>query len=241
MAEIFLVRHGQAGQNALKDAHHGHFESAYDQLSDLGRRQAEETGRALARRGQAGAPVFHGPLRRQSDTAAAIVTGLQSAESTVDDAWREFPFGDMLAPWLRAEPERAERLSKAWGGHLQPAEKAAVNRELFTAVSQWSEGEDFIAFRDTVRAGLHRVARVALDKGSAVVVSSGGPIALCAAEVLPGAPWMTLMRTIANASITVLGIGEGDDGPRISLRSLNEFAHLDEPAQDGSRPLRTLG
>lgn len=244
MSEIYLVRHGQAGQNALRNAHEGRFEDDYDNLSDLGRRQAVATGRSLVARGQTGVPVIHGPLNRQRDTAAAVASELDSPTPTIDDAWKEIRFGDMLAPWLREDPERAGLLAQAWKGKLAPEKTSAVNRQLFTAISQWSDGEKFAAFRDTVRSGLDRAAQVALDrgdKGSVVVVSSGGPIALCATEALPGAPWMKLMRTIANGSVTVLGVKDGSHGPKVSLRSLNEFAHLDEPAVDGSHPLRTLG
>lgn len=241
MAEIYLVRHGQAGQNALTNAHEGDFENDYDNLSDLGRRQAVVAGRSLVTRGQTGTPVIHGPLNRQRDTAAAIAAELSSEPPTIDHAWREIRFGDMLAPWLRDNPQRAGQLAQAWKGQLAPAETALVNRQLLTAISQWSDGEEFAAFRETVRAGLDRAAQVALEKGSVVVVSSGGPISLCATETLPGTPWMTLLRTIANASVTVLGVKDSDHGPQVSLRSLNEFAHLDEPADDGSHPLRTLG
>jgi len=110
------------------------------------------------------------------------------------------------------------------------------------AITDWSAGPDYGAFRQTVRTGLFTAARLALDTGSVAVVSSGGPISACVAEVLPGAAWNTLIATVLNASVTVLGVTPGPDGtPRITLRSLNEHSHLDQIASGGGHPMRTFG
>lgn len=241
MSAIYLVRHGQAGQDALDNASDGGFEAAYDRLSDLGRRQAGTVGRALAQRVPARTPVIHGPLVRQRDTAAAVAAALNSATPTVDDAWKEIRFGDILTPWFKENPGHTETLKQAKAGTLSGARVDEANRELMDAIKEWTTGSDFEDFRATVRTGLSTAAEVALEAGSVVVVSSGGPIAACVAEALPGAAWSALLPTILNASVTVLGVRHGvDDAPCLSLRSLNEYAHLDRVAPDGSSPMRTL-
>jgi broad specificity phosphatase PhoE len=242
MSAIYLVRHGQAGQDALDNASDGGFEAAYDRLSDLGRRQAGTVGRALAQRVPARTPVIHGPLVRQRDTAAAVAAALNSATPTVDDAWKEIRFGDILTPWFRENPGHTEALKRAKAGKLPRAQVDEVNRALMGAIDEWTTGSGYGDFRQTVRAGLFAAADVASETGSAVVVSSGGPIAACVAETLPGASWSDLISTVLNASVTVLGVGTGVDGaPRLSLRSLNEHAHLDDLDEEGRHPLRTFG
>ena len=242
MAVIYLVRHGQAGQNALDSAADGGFEAAYDRLSALGRRQADVVGRALAERVPQHTPVIHGPLVRQRDTAAAVAAALDSPEPTVDDAWREIRFGDILTPWFRENPGHAGALKRAREGKLPRPEVDEVNRALVDAISDWTAGPEFGAFRERVRTGLFAAADAALDTGAVTVVSSGGPIAACVAEVLPGATWITLITTVLNASVTVFGVTPGPDGaPRLTLRSLNEHAHLDQLDGDGRHPMRTFG
>lgn len=242
MSAIYLVRHGQAGQNALDNASDGGFEEAYDRLSDLGRHQAETVGRALARRVPAHTPVIHGPLVRQRDTAAAVAAALDAVTPTVDDAWKEIRFGDILTPWFRENPGHTEALKRAKAGKLPRAQVDEVNRALTDAIDEWTTGPEFGDFRQTVRTGLFAAADLALDAGSLVVVSSGGPIAACVAETLPGASWSDLISTVLNASVTVLGVKPGVDGaPRLSLRSLNEHAHLDGLDAEGRHPLRTFG
>jgi len=113
MAVIYLVRHGQAGQDALDSATDGGFEEAYDKLSSLGQRQAQAVGEALALRAPQHTRVIHGPLVRQRDTAAAVAAALHSPTPSVDDAWREIRFGDILTPWFQANPGHADALKRA--------------------------------------------------------------------------------------------------------------------------------
>ncbi|WP_161972281.1 histidine phosphatase family protein [Corynebacterium neomassiliense] len=240
MSVIYLVRHGQAGQNALDNATGGGFEAAYDRLSELGRIQAEATGRALAERTPQGTPVIHGPLVRQRDTAAVIAEALGSPPPCVHDAWREIRFGDILTPWFRERPDIVADLGKARAGLLPRPQVDRVNRELTDAVGRWADGPEFPAFRRRVRAGLQDAARTAADTGALVVVSSGGPIAACVAEMLPGVRWTTLLMTVLNGSVTTIGVTP-EAGPGMRLRSLNEHAHLDRQDGKGGHPLRTFG
>ena len=75
MPIVLLVRHGQASFGG----------DDYDQLSELGRRQAELTGRWLRDRGLRRPVAVHGSLRRQRDTAAlALAAAGQAVEPWID-------------------------------------------------------------------------------------------------------------------------------------------------------------
>src|SRR5690606_28693520 len=65
MGTLYLVRHGQASFGA----------DDYDQLSDLGRRQAERLGQYWASRGLHFDAVLTGSLRRHVQTWAGIASG----------------------------------------------------------------------------------------------------------------------------------------------------------------------
>jgi broad specificity phosphatase PhoE len=65
MGQLFLVRHGQASLGSHD----------YDQLSDLGHRQAERLGHYWRERDQQFDAVVIGGLRRHAQTWAAIAKG----------------------------------------------------------------------------------------------------------------------------------------------------------------------
>ena len=62
MGTLYLVRHGQASFGAAD----------YDQLSELGQRQAERLGAYWAERGQGFDAVLMGSLKRHAQTWAGI-------------------------------------------------------------------------------------------------------------------------------------------------------------------------
>ena len=62
MTDITFIRHGQASIHS----------NNYDQLSDLGWKQASLLGEALKEQGFQADHVFHGSLRRQRETYEAI-------------------------------------------------------------------------------------------------------------------------------------------------------------------------
>jgi broad specificity phosphatase PhoE len=78
---IYLLRHGQAGT----------FMKSYDQLSDLGKRQAEESGSNLKKKLSRKAILVHGSLQRQEETASFLCRGLDlELERRVDSGFNEF-------------------------------------------------------------------------------------------------------------------------------------------------------
>lgn len=203
MGRILLVRHGQASWGAAD----------YDVLSTIGEEQAAVVGAALA--GLAPDVVLHGTLERQRRTAElATHAAGWTATPTVDDRWNEMDHLAVLAAHpqpFEGEPDRQQ--FQAW----------------FEAATQrWSGGghdheydETYPEFLQRVRDGLADLE----DAGTAVVFTSGGPIAAVATGLLDAGltTYGRLAPVVVNTSVTRLVSGRRG----ITLVSFNEHQHLD--------------
>ena len=211
MVLVLLVRHGQASFGA----------DDYDVLTEAGLEQSRILGRSLAGQGLAPAAVVHGRLRRQRDTAAAIVGGGGWAVTPeVDEGWDEFDHVGMVA---------------RGGTPGEDVTDPRVFQRLFDEVTvRWSSGGHDEEYDEPWPAFLRRTDG-ALDRafaraGLTVAVSSGGPIGVvCARMIDPVAPpdavarlWRSFSTVTVNASVT--RVLEGPSGRR--LLSFNEHAHL---------------
>jgi broad specificity phosphatase PhoE len=206
MGQVLLVRHGQASWGA----------EDYDVLSPLGEQQSEVLGQALARLMDGAEPdrLVHGTMQRQRRTAelAAKAAGW-SVDPAVDERWNEMDHLAVLALMPRdfeGEPDRAQ--FQAW---------------FEAATGRWTSGshdddyaESFPAFRARVRDGLEALA----EAGTAVVVTSGGPISAVTADLLAaGTPtYERLAPVVVNSSVTRVVSGRRG----LTLVSFNDHAHL---------------
>ncbi|MCW2757561.1 MAG: hypothetical protein JWO46_1307 [Nocardioidaceae bacterium] len=215
MAQLLLVRHGQASWGA----------DDYDVLSETGWEQGRVLGRALAARGVAPTYAVRGTLRRHRETADAVGEGLLLPEVVVDAGWDEFDqdslFGQVPVPWEGREPERGE--FQVW----------------FESVTErWTSGradadytETFTAFVERVTSALRRTADAA-GSGTAIVLTSGGTISVVTAGLLGaelddlgrGALWRRLNPVCANSGVTKVVVG----GRGMTLVSFNEHTHLEQ-------------
>lgn len=217
MGVLFLVRHGQASFGA----------DDYDVLSETGWEQARALGAWLEERRAVPDVILRGDMRRHRETAQSMVTGGGwGAPVEVDPGWNEFDHLGVLA----AYPDIAQ-------GH--DPDRREFQQIFERATARWTSGEfdadypeAYAAFVARVRAALERAATRAGRGGTAVVVSSGGPIALaCAVLVDPtGSDPATLARlwsrfntVVVNSSVTRVVVGS--TGPR--LLTFNEHAHLE--------------
>ena len=202
MGQLLLVRHGQASWGAAD----------YDVLSAAGEQQAEVLGRALA--GIAPDLVVHGSMLRQRRTAEiAVEAAGWSAEVSLDERWNEMDHLAVLARQPQdfdGEPDRQQ--FQAW---------------FEAATTRWTSGghdddydESFPAFRSRVAAALADLA----EAGTAVVVTSGGPISSVTAELLAAdVPTYTrLAPVVVNASVTRVVSGRRG----LTLVSFNDHQHL---------------
>lgn len=216
MGTLYLVRHGQASFGA----------DDYDQLSELGQRQCQALGQALAQRGLEPAAVLLGTLRRHQQSWQALATGLGPAlrpsprrpgqGSTSTTVWRSCrPLGEPLPP------------------HDSPEGFKAHFRRLRQALTAWMAGEitphgmpRYLDFRAGVLQALshaqsHHVGQAVL------VVSSGGPISTAVAHVLGAgaSAAIDLNMRLRNSSLTELVFS----AKRMELLAFNTLPHLEAP------------
>ncbi|GAA1938244.1 histidine phosphatase family protein [Nocardioides hwasunensis] len=214
MSSILLVRHGQASFGAAD----------YDELSPTGHEQARVLGAALASRGVAPDVVVAGGMKRHSQTATGVLDGSGwTTEVAVDAGWDEFDHVQVLAVHDRPTSVEGE------------TGRVAFQRWFEEATLSWTSGghdgaydEPFAAFTDRVGASLARLTDSLPRKGSAVVVTSGGPIAWAVATLLADDPavrtglWLRLNPVSVNSGVST--VVRGSRGT--TLVSFNAHDHL---------------
>jgi broad specificity phosphatase PhoE len=206
MPIVLLVRHGQASFGA----------EDYDSLSDLGRRQAELTGRRLATAGLRRPVAVHGSLRRQRDTAtlALAAAGIEATPRT-DPRWDEYDHIDLVRRYASAQ------------GAPEPRTSREFQVVLDAALTAWVEHGDaggWPAFTGTVGDALRDLV-AGLDAGQdAVVFTSAGVVAtICAGLLGAGAPGLVALNRVAvNGAVTKLAAGRSG----LALLTFNEHSHL---------------
>ncbi len=207
---LLLVRHGQASWGA----------EDYDVLSDVGVAQARALGRSLAERGLAPDRVVHGSLRRQRETARLLADAAGWTDPLDEDRdWDEMDHHQVLArqPHTFAGDRPTRQEFQAW---------------FEAATSRWTAGdhdheydESFAAFGERVGTALDRVAATLPDSATAIVVTSGGPIARLTAGLLGGDVDLhsLLAPVVVNASVTKVVLGARGR----TLVSFNDHSHLE--------------
>jgi broad specificity phosphatase PhoE len=223
MGVLLLVRHGQASFGA----------EDYDVLSEAGVAQSTRLGEALAAQGLSPSAVLHGTMRRQRDTAQAMVAAAGwDVELETDPRWDEFGHLGVIAAYAAlpgAEPVAHD------DGEL---DRRSFQHIFEQATTRWASAahddeydESYSAFVGRVDEGLREVAQLCESGSNAVVVTSGGAIAavcarLVAVDASPGelSPlWQRFNAVLVNAGVTRVLVGSS--GPR--LLSFNEHSHLD--------------
>ncbi|HTP61159.1 MAG TPA: histidine phosphatase family protein [Burkholderiales bacterium] len=216
MAELILVRHGQASFGA----------EDYDKLSDLGWRQSRWLGEYFAERGAAFDHVVRGSLRRHAETLAGIAEGMGRALGGTEDP--------------RLNEYQADVLLRAHTGK-DAFQKEGDRREHFrvlrSALYAWTDDSlelapehRFEVFREGVRGAL---ADMRQHPGRRILaVSSGGPISTILCEVLgmPARGVVDLNLQTRNTGVSELQAGAS----RIHCVSFNNVPHLDRPDRAGA-------
>jgi broad specificity phosphatase PhoE len=209
VAVIYLVRHGQASFGA----------DDYDNLSPLGERQAERLRSVLQPIGPD--LVQSGSMRRHAQTAT-----LAGFTPEVDRGYDEFNHDQLILAHTPAYRDRTLMLAEL----TRTGDTKRAFQDLFTAATQrWIDGgdgydESFQAFADRSEAAVRRTA-ARLGKGeTAVVFTSGGPIAVVVSRLLSGGDglWTKLNPVTINTSITKVVSGRRG----LTVISYNEHIHL---------------
>lgn len=203
MGQILLVRHGQASFGT----------DDYDVLSTRGVEQARLLGRAYA--GLSPDVVVHGELRRQRETAAiAAEAAGWTAPLRVDPRWDEFHLAGSAVRMASRKEDSREAFQRWY--------EAATDRWL--AGDHEPGDESWVDFCSRTSAALADLSAA----GTAVVFTSGGPVAALVAGLLDGgaASYRRLMPVMVNASVTK--VVQGSRGT--SLISFNAHEHLPREA-----------
>ncbi len=168
MAELLLIRHGQANAAATD-------ETSYDRLSPLGRQQAVWLGEWLQTTGLSFDRVIHGSLSRQRDTASLAF----GREAVVDARWDEISYFILSTVYHEHHghlaPEEAEDFADYFAGLMATWSVDALPN----APERWAD------FRARVMAALEDQAAMG---GSAAIVTSGGVIGMAVAAALDLGP-----------------------------------------------------
>jgi broad specificity phosphatase PhoE len=188
LTTVYLARHGQSDWNAA-----GRFQGHSDRpLTARGLRQAEKLAEELAADADLTA-IYTSPLRRASDTAAAVGARL-GLEPVPLEELREVDVGSW-AGLTRAEVE--ERFPDGFRRWLDGGEG-------------WEDGESYTGMSDRVLGALFRVA-AAHPEESILLVSHGGPIRaiLAATAGMDVHGYRKLERVEPNAGLSRVGVEDG--------------------------------
>jgi broad specificity phosphatase PhoE len=221
MPSVLLVRHAQASFGA----------EDYDVLSEHGRRQVEVLAADLRRRGIRVDAVLSGDLARQRDTAAPLAAAAGCAVE-LDACWNEYATADVLAHHSDS-PVREERQPRDATPPVSSREfQAILERALHAWIAAGAggpAGEPWPAFAGRVEAALRDlVARLGPGR-TALVCTSGGPLAAACVALLdlPAPAFVAFNRVTVNTGITKVVSGRGGT----TLVSFNEHAHLEQGAR----------
>ncbi len=215
MGRIILIRHGQASFGA----------SDYDRLSELGKKQAEITGRFFANADIHFYAAYSGTLKRQKQTAEIV---LNSGTVQTAEAFDEYDFMAIIRSQI---PD----LSKHDPDLLKESDNIAINDAVFEKyfgkiMKRWASGVDdkpgvetFSHFTQRVISGIKTVAADNPGKTTAIF-TSGGVIGMALHAVLNIAPWEALKSAwlISNCSISSIVFNEKG----LTLETFNSMAHL---------------
>ncbi len=165
MSHITLIRHGQANSTATDEA-------SYDKLSDLGHQQASWLGGYLRDTAIHHTRLYTGTLRRHVETASGMNTEIDPIRDARLNELEYFTLASLL--------EEQHNISF-------PHEQGQFTHHLPTVFQYWKDGkiegapETWDSFHTRIEDALREMAD---GKGPALVVTSGGLIAMVMAQAM---------------------------------------------------------
>jgi broad specificity phosphatase PhoE len=219
MGNLYLVRHGQASFGAAD----------YDNLSELGHKQAERLGAYFKQKNMQFDAVITGTLRRHMQTWQGIAKGAGFAHEPLQ--WPGLNEYDSEAVIGAIHPVKLEKpdTPEMYRHHF---------RLLKDGLTQWMNGvvspvgmPSYVDFQQGVVSALDHVRKNHSEKssektGNVLIISSGGPISTAVGHILGTTPETTieLNLRIRNASITEFAFTP----KRHMLVTYNTLPHLEE-------------
>jgi broad specificity phosphatase PhoE len=238
MAEILCVRHGQASFAT----------DNYDQLSELGYRQASLAGEYFVKTGVVFDRIYAGTLKRQIQTAESVIAvyrknNLPIPELECDARWNELQTElqlDVLVPHvMKRRPELQPLMAKA------KQDKKAFQKLIRATFDFWIENPDIKSQGpeplETWHAAQQRVidvlTEVQTNNGSgcrAGVFTSGGILAILTAHAMSmqASSVYPLFEKVINCSLTRLI----HNRTNLALSTFNEYSYLSAMAAPNKVP-----
>lgn len=220
MASIYLIRHGQASFGA----------DNYDQLSELGRRQAAVTGKYLASVGVRFDAGYCGKLERQRHTAELVLAGQENPVPLMENGWLDevrneehlehlLPRVARQRPEVQALVEEGFSTSKQYQKIIEAVFNYWVSDDCDVAeIQSWED------YSSDVRSMLELIMREQGAGKDTAVFTSGGTIATFVAAVLgvPASSVYAFYEPVFNCSVTQLFYSRS----RVSLSYFNDCSFL---------------
>jgi len=230
MANIYLVRHGQASFGSEN----------YDQLSGLGLRQCLLLGKWMRQTQQPVDRLIVGELHRQQQSAQAFLEGYGTSPELEQPNWKvesglnEFDHIQVLR-LSRPEFGTAAQLTQFLATHQQP--RAVFEKMFDEALLRWMGGEhdsdyaeSWIGFQARIQKTMQNLLPKNQEQAEqhTIVFTSAGPITVACQQLLaiPDANLMRLLSVMLNSSVSRLTHNQG----QLSLVSINGIAHLEQYA-----------
>ena len=213
MAEILMVRHGQAALGT----------DDYDRLTEVGWEQSRLLGDYFARRKMDFEAIFTGTLRRHRETLAGVLEALPAQPAAVElPGLNEFDFHALVSAYRQLHPDESIDVTAA----------RAVYGCLRDALLAWNRGEladvaeDWGGFESRVQGTL---ATLSKPRGRVLVISSGGPISAVVREVLS-----LSVENMVNLNLQAINTGVtryyGNE-KHLRLNMFNAVPHLETPEE----------
>lgn len=227
MSRVLLVRHGQASHTA----------DDYDQLSELGYRQARCLGEQWAAEGLLPDAVYVGPRKRHRQTFEALAEEVDSGwpEPRYLDGWDEHEAFDVV---MYSIPRLAE--SDSWVAERDETRQAGGHEgqlayfDLYKHITRrWvlgqldldgSRPEPWPDFRRRVHAALNHVLETEGRGKSIAVFTSSGPVSVAAGRALDLDDEGTMVLSWLVQNISVTEVLWREDG--MALKTFNALPRL---------------
>lgn len=225
MSELYMIRHGQASFG----------EENYDRLSPLGVMQAEIIARHWVRIGRKIDAIYVGGMKRQIDTAGALVSVYKETQMSVpeiisDEAFDEYDsasvFETQLPGMIEENPSISEKLADIY------TDKRTFQLLFEEAMNRWVSGTcdmpgvvTWRGFNDRVIKGVRQIMKAQGAKKRLAIFTSGGPISVVVQEALnlTDKSAMVLSWQIMNASITRFKYNTRG----LAMAGFNDITHLE--------------
>ena len=220
MANLFIIRHGQASFGA----------DNYDQLSPLGQRQADLTGKFLCQIGTRFSAAYSGDLSRQLETGRRVLDQLEdSPELAIDPRFNEVQTDEQIEVMMPILVERDPRFTDLVAA--MDTDTKSFQKIIEAVFNYWvspdcdiSGIQSWVDYSGGVVSAFEAAMASAQSGTDTAIFTSGGTIATLVGHVLK----LTSDRVyefyepVFNCSITRIIF----NSKKCSLSTFNDVGHL---------------